>query len=152
MAACSSGRLGSVKVLVRHGAAINYLGVKGLRSAVDVAKNHKAILTWLLVDRFTEQRKISDPEETTSSAHTAGNAKPWSGILKAEVIIAGAAERQVHESAKDYWIRLMAVKRWWRGRIVHQHEMVQTHRPSRLDPKESVRICPGYFGAPEEQE
>lgn len=151
MAACSSGRLESVKILVRHGAAISYLWKNGIRSAVDAARNHKAILAWLLVDRFTEQRKLADPVESDSAIHSAEDVKPWSGVVRKELIITDIAQRQVHESARDYWFRLMAVKKDWRGKVVEQHELAQTHRPSRLIPEESVRICPGDYGTLKEQ-
>lgn len=151
MIACFSGRLESVKILVRHGAAILYLGRNGIRSAVDAARNHKVILAWLLVDRFTEQRKLSGPAEADSAAHSAGNLKPWSGVVKKELIITGIAERQVHESARSYWFRLMVVKKDWRGKVVDQNRLVQTRRPSRLVPEEPVRICPGDYGTPKEQ-
>lgn len=152
MVACAAGRIEPVKILVRHGASIYYSGPNGSRSAVDAARTHQTIMAWLLVDRFTEQIKISDPADVNSSAHPIPIVKGWSGIAKAELIITGTDERQVHESTWDYWIRLMSVKRWWRGRIVRQNEMAQTHRPSRLNPVESVRICPGDYGVPEEQE
>lgn len=148
MAACSSGRLESVKILVRHGASVSYLGKDGIRSAVNVATNHKVILAWLLVDRFREQKKLSVPAETDSAAHSAEDVKPWSGVVKKELIITGTAERQVHESARSYWFRLMAVKRDWRGKVVDQNRLAQTHRPSRLIPDEPVRICPGDYGTP----
>lgn len=151
MAACAAGRLEPVKILIRHGASISYPGPNGIRSAVNAARNYQAIVAWLLVDRFTEQRKISGPAEIISSAHTTNIVKGWSGIAEAELIITGTDERQVHESALNYWIRLMAVKKGWRGRIVHQNERVQTHRPSRLTPVESVRICPGDYGVSKEQ-
>lgn len=151
MAACSSGRLESVNVLVRHGAAISYLGKSGIRSAVGSASNNKAIEAWLLVDRFTEQEKLSDPAEGDPAAHSAGDVKPWSGTVRKELIITGLAERQVHESAGSYWFRLMAVKRDWRGKVVDQNKLAQTHRPSRLIPDEPVRICPGDYGTPKER-
>lgn len=148
MAACSSGRLDSVKILVRHGAAISYLGKDGIRSAVDAAKNHKAILAWLLVDRFTEQRKLSDPTSAEPAADSAEAVKPWSGIVKKEWTITGIAERHVHESSKTYWFWLMTVKNDWRGKVVDQNKLVQTRRPSRLVLEEPVRICPGDYGTP----
>lgn len=149
--ACSSGRLEPVKILVRQGAAISYLGKRGFRSAVDVARNHKTILAWLLVDRFTEQRKLEDPAELDSAAHSAKYVRPWSGVVRKELIITDIAQRQVHESARDYWFRLMAVKKNWRGKVVEQHKLVRTHRPSRLIPEESVRICPGDYGTSKEK-
>lgn len=148
MAACSSGHLESVKILVRHGAAISYIGKDGIRSAVDTARNHKAVLAWLLVDRFSEQGKLSSPGYADPATHSTGDVKPWSGIVKKELIITGTAERQVHESARSYWARLMAVRRGWRGKIVDQNSLVQTRRPSRLTPDEPVRVCPGDYGTP----
>lgn len=148
MLACLSGRLEPVKILVRQGATISYLGKSGIRSAVDAARNHRTILAWLLVDRFTEQRKLADPVESDSAAHSAEDVKPWSGIVRKELIITGIAQRQVHESARDYWFRLMAVKKDWRGKVVEQHDLARTHRPSRLIPGEAVRICPGDYGTP----
>lgn len=150
MAACSSGRLESVRILVRHGAAISYLGNHGIRLAIGAAKNHKPILSWLLVNRFTEQRKLSEPASANSAADSAEDMKPWSGIVKKELTIAGIVERQVHESARGYWSRLMAVKRGWQGKVVAQNKLAQTHRPSRLIPDEPVRICPGDYGMPKE--
>ncbi|KAG8169168.1 hypothetical protein KVR01_001917 [Diaporthe batatas] len=150
MVACSSGSLDSVKALIRHGASISYIGGSGNRSAVDAAKGHKAILAWLLVERFTGQRKISDSEEGSSSPHVAHMVKPWGGSVKAEMVITGTFERQVNESSRDYWIRLMGLKRSMRGRVVRQ-DTGQTHRLSRLIPEEPVRICPGYYGVSEEQ-
>lgn len=151
MAACAAGRLKPVKILVRHGASISYAGPNGIRSAVNAARNYQAIVAWLLVDRFTEQRKISGLADISSSAHTTNIVKGWSGIAEAELVITGTDERQVHESALNYWIRLMSVKKGWRGRIVRQNERVQTNRPSRLTPVESVRICPGDYGVSKEQ-
>lgn len=148
MAACSSGRLESVKILVRYGAAISYLGKNGIQSAVDAARNHKIILAWLLVDRFTEQGKLADPADSDSAAHSAKDVKPWSGIEQKNLIITDMAQRQVHESTRDYWFRLMAIKRDWRVKVVEQHELARTHRSSRLIPEESVRICPGDYGTP----
>lgn len=151
MAACNSGRLESVKILVRHGAAISYIGTDGIRSALDAAKNHKNILAWLLVDRFTEQKRLPNPAEADAAAHSAQDVKPWSGIVKRDLIITGIVERQVHESASSYWFRLMAVKRDWRGKVVDQNKLAQTYRPSRLIPEESVRICPGDYGTSKER-
>lgn len=150
MAACSSGRLESVKILIRHGAAISYLGANGSRSAVDAGRNHKAILSWLLTGRFTEQRKLSDPAKANSPTHNDGDVKPWSGIAEMELVITGTSERRVQESAKEYWGRLMDVKKEWRGKVVPQNRLARTHRPSRLIPEEHVRICPGDYGTPKE--
>lgn len=79
MVACSSGSLDSVKTLIRHGASISYIGENVAPSAIDAVKGHKAILAWLLVERFTGQRKISESEG--SSPHVANSVKSWGGSL-----------------------------------------------------------------------
>lgn len=151
MAACFSGRLESVKVLVRHGAAISYLGINGARSAIKFAKTHKTITAWLLVKRFTDQNKLSASAPAGSSIESLEEVQPWSGTVKAELVITGKAERQVQESARGYWHRLMAVKKGWRGKVVPQQTTAVTHRRSRLIPEEPVRICPGDYGVPKKQ-
>jgi ankyrin repeat protein len=58
VAACLYGRLEAVKMLVRLGASL-------LHDRADIARNfgraaslHKEIIRWLLVDRYTDQRKL----------------------------------------------------------------------------------------------
>lgn len=123
MSACSSGRLETVKILVRHGAAVSYLGKGGIQSAVDAARNHKGILAWLLVDRFTQRGKLSRPADADSATHSTADVKPWSGVVKKELVITGTAERQIHESARTYWARLISVRRDWRGKVVDQNNL-----------------------------
>lgn len=150
MAACSAGRLQTVRLLVRHGASISYHGPNGFRSAVDVARRNKAIVDWLLVGRFTDQKKISVPAvpgSSTDEFHT----QSWSGPVKAGLVISGTSQRRAHESAKQYWVRLMAIKRDWRGKVVPVESNERTSRRARLIPEESVRVCPGDYGTLKEQ-
>lgn len=150
MIACSAGRLESVKFLVRNGASICYHGPKGTRSAVAAAARCDFIVAWLLVERFTEQPKLAGHDGTEPLAGESHNSGPRQGAgpAKAELVITGGLQRRADESAKEYWFRLMAAKRSWRGKVVPSAGAARTWRPSKLIPEERVRVCPGDYGTP----
>jgi hypothetical protein len=133
IAACEAGRLGSVRLLVRSGAAISYPTNQGTRSAVTAANGSKAILNWLLVLRFTEQGKLENPAES------GGTPLPWSGVVKAELILSGRRERRSDESSLDYWCRLLRIRTELRGTVIFPGRG-HTSRPSRLQPEERVHV------------
>lgn len=54
MAACATGRLGVVKVLMRKGAKTSYTEDGKLFNVLSAAKHHPKITRWLLVGRFVE--------------------------------------------------------------------------------------------------
>ncbi|KAK1690387.1 ankyrin repeat-containing domain protein [Colletotrichum godetiae] len=108
MAASIAGNLESVIYLVRHGASISFQGHNNFRSAVELAATSPRVLRWLLVDRFTDQKKL-DQFCHESTSRTSGY-RPWSGVQKAEMIISGRWERQPHESSHRYWARLSSMK------------------------------------------
>ena len=58
MYSCWSGRMRLVQVLIRMGAIISYRKGKETISAIRAAKNFPKIVRWILVERFTDQRKI----------------------------------------------------------------------------------------------
>ncbi|XDG08303.1 hypothetical protein ABKA04_007918 [Annulohypoxylon sp. FPYF3050] len=147
MAACYAGILESVVFLVRRGAALSYDGRNGFRTALDVNKTPKRILQWLLVTRFTDQAKINETPDDGSCAEPLV-LRSWSGVTKAELVIAGSLERRTWQSSKDYWIFLVAVKKVWRGRVVPIIDRRRTVRPSKLIPLEKVRIHPGGYEIP----
>ncbi|KAM0718511.1 hypothetical protein Q7P37_005581 [Cladosporium fusiforme] len=75
MVACKAGRLKMVIFFVRNGAALMYHKHDQLVSAFAKAKTHPKILRWLLVDRFTDQRKIaciSIQDEGNKGSHDTG--------------------------------------------------------------------------------
>jgi ankyrin repeat protein len=133
IAACEAGRLESIRLLVRSGAAISYPTNQGTRSAVTAADGSKAILNWLLVLRFTEQGKLENPAES------GGTPLPWSGVVKAELIISGRRERRSDESSLGYWCRLLRIRTELRGTVIFPGRG-HTSRPSRLQPEERVHI------------
>ncbi|KAH8899008.1 ankyrin [Thozetella sp. PMI_491] len=142
MAACFCGRIKAVQFLVRRGASLEYNGGSGYASAVALAVEHTDIIRWLLVTRFMEQPKIM-----TGRFEEEAEEKYWSGVVKAEWVIAGEDARQPHESSLGYWTRLMRIKRDLRGCVVPELQG-RTPRRSRLVPVESVRVHPGDVRRP----
>lgn len=59
MGASKAGGLSAVKYLVRHGATIAYRKQGSWISAFEKAKQHQKVQRWFLVERFTEQRRIT---------------------------------------------------------------------------------------------
>ncbi|OTA68784.1 ankyrin [Hypoxylon sp. EC38] len=146
MAACHAGRLESVIFLVRRGASLKYHGPNGFRTAFD-KKTPKHILRWLLVTRFTDQGKIEESSSGSSSDRPVIQ-QPWSGTVKAELIICESLERRPQQSSKDYWAFLMDQKKRWRGKVVPVVDRRKTVRSSKLIPMEHVRIHPGGYEVP----
>jgi hypothetical protein len=59
MAACATGRLSAVKMLVKLGARLAYFKENGIAlTAFEAAKHHPAIVRWLLVGRLMEHPKL----------------------------------------------------------------------------------------------
>ncbi|KAK0380216.1 hypothetical protein CLIM01_02441 [Colletotrichum limetticola] len=144
MAASSAGTLESVIYLVRHGASISFQGHNHFRSAVKLAATSPRVLRWLLVDRFTDQKKLDQFCHESTSLSTC--LKPWSGIHKAEMVISGQWERQPYESSQQYWARLSNMTKDFRGKFLPPNSGKTTRRQSKLVPSESVKIAAdGYF-------
>ncbi|KAK1455122.1 hypothetical protein CMEL01_03882 [Colletotrichum melonis] len=144
MAASSAGTLESVIYLVRHGASISFQGHNHFRSAVKLAATSPRVLRWLLVDRFTDQKKLDQFCHESTSLSTCF--KPWSGIHKAEMVISGQWERQPYESSQQYWARLSNMTKDFRGKFLPPNSGKTTRRQSKLVPSESVKIAAdGYF-------
>lgn len=123
MIACACGRLDAVKLLVRRGAAICYFGKEGLTSAVVAGHRSKAVIAWLLVGQFNEQRRLNRGDKVSSGSGVNREVRPWSGIGKAALRLIGRREMQPHESSLDYAVRLSALKRKMRGEVVRIAEV-----------------------------
>ena len=148
--ACANRQLESVKLLVRRGASISYIGRThgGRISCLASAQGSAVITRWLLVSRFTDQQKITNIQSSLDNAES-GFVKPWSGITKAELVITGVHERAPSESSLKYFVRLKQLRRDMRGRQVPVTGFGRgTCRPSRLVPRETVRIHPDDKRAP----
>jgi hypothetical protein len=114
IAACLLGRLLAVRYLVRAGA--NLFGTKDgkLCSALQAAKEFPSVVEWLLVHRYTEQRKIS----TRSHENSELEIRDWSGPRSAGVIITGLYSPEPMGSSKDRVIELARIRRELRGEVV----------------------------------
>lgn len=118
MMACACGRLDAVKLLVRRGAAICYVGKKGLASAVIAGRRSKAVIAWLLVGQFNEQKRLKHGDQASSSDGVHTKVQLWSGIGKAHFRLVGRHQMQRHESSLDFAVRLSNLKRKLRGSII----------------------------------
>ena len=156
MLACVNRRLESVKLLLRRGTSLSYVSHSlGRRiSCLDCARGSATITRWLLVDRFTDQRKIANDygQPSSQGLRERSTYRPWSGIAKSEFIITGIHERDPSESSSQYFTRLQRLRRDMRGRQVPPSATSggRTCRPSRLVPVEKVRIHPDDGRAPQE--
>ncbi|KAF0319327.1 ankyrin repeat protein [Colletotrichum asianum] len=145
MAACEVGRKDFVKYLVRRGASLSYTGSNGFRSAYKSAKGHEEILKWLLVDRFTDQQKMTVGLDSNPRDEMDRGPFFWSGPIKAELVISGQMERLPHESSREYWSWLMKEKVQCGGEVLPPSTRRRTASPSNIVPQETVRIHPqGY--------
>lgn len=118
MVASAAGMLESVKVLVRQGASVAYIGKRGPVDALSLARS-KIVTDWLLVGRFTDQKRLagapSQVEELTAEPQTQ---KPWSGTAKARLRLSGVREMQPDESFINYAKRLAMIRKEMRGSVV----------------------------------
>lgn len=120
MIACACGRLDAVRLLVRRGAAISYVGKRGLTSAVIAGHRSNAVIAWLLVGQFNEQNRLDCSDQTSSGSGVNNEVRPWSGIGKAVLRLVGRFQMQCHECSFDYAVRLSNLKRKLRGSIISQ--------------------------------
>ncbi|KAH8882459.1 ankyrin [Thozetella sp. PMI_491] len=138
-AACQSGHLGMVKVLVRRGATLSAPD-KRSHSTVFRAKGYPKILQWLLVDRFTEQRKLKDGDAAAGPGDSP--LKPWSGTTCVEWPLAGDTRRKSWEALQNYLIRLERLRTDLRGKVALTVPRRQPDWAAPLWPREPVRIHP----------
>lgn len=118
MIACASGRLDAVKLLVRRGAAISYMGKQGLTSAMIAGRRSKAIIAWLLVGQFNEQKRLKLDDQPSFGSGVNSGVRFWSGIGKAHFQLIGRHQMQAHESSLEYAKRLSKLTRKLRGSII----------------------------------
>lgn len=113
-AACAYRRLEAVKLLVRHGANLQYESREYRRSAVAAAQRFPEILSWLLVGRFTDQRRLKDSLRNECSSSFSA----WSGIRQVGVLMQLQWKQGRHETMMDYARRLHGIRIELRGTIV----------------------------------
>jgi ankyrin repeat protein len=119
MLACAKRQFKVVKFLVRAGAKITYFSTTSnkWRSAYSLAQHSPAILRWLLVERYSEQGKISfEPGETHCPEE---RIRPWCGVTQVPLPLIGERKQRHEESLFDYVVRLHEIKRAFRGKVVY---------------------------------
>lgn len=118
VAACAYRRLDAVKLLVRYGANLQYESRGNRRGAVAAAQRFPEILRWLLVGRFTDQRRLKDSGRNECSS----SFSVWSGIRQVGVLIQWQWKQGRHETMMDYAHRLHGIRIGLRGTVVRPLE------------------------------
>lgn len=112
--ACACGHLEPVRALVRAGASLSYRGQTGHKSVFTFCRSH-VIKRWLLVERFTEQRRIAMRQHWENGERI----RPPAGAAVARLKLVGERAIRYHETLVDYAGRLSMIRKWWRrGRVV----------------------------------
>lgn len=114
MAACKAGHLPTVAVLVRHGAAEVYFNGEKTISAFITAENFPYIQRWLLVDRYTEQAKITD----TSGSSDQSKRDYWAGPRTFRVPLTRQFGRFTDENTIDHLVRLRRLRESFEGKVL----------------------------------
>ncbi|KAL4877626.1 hypothetical protein BJY04DRAFT_197960 [Aspergillus karnatakaensis] len=106
------------KYLIRMGAKITNRGREGsyMLSPFQYAVQHPRFYRWILIERYTDQRKICPIEHNTEKLSQ--DFKPWSCSRKARVPLVVKRARRSDESSFDYLVRLVEMKRDFLGELV----------------------------------
>jgi ankyrin repeat protein len=111
-AACSAGRLMSVRLLIRHGANLESVFDEENVNAVQASQDHPDVVDWLLVRRYTEQPKL------TSAAHNENiEINPWTGIRQIEVPMDKWHGRRYGHSLIDHVRGIHSLRKTWRQKM-----------------------------------
>lgn len=89
--ACRSGRLTSVKFLVRHGAKLECVVNGRIMTAVHAARGHRDVVDWFLMNQYFDQDKLMDV--TLSGDGQTMDIRHWSGVRQVQIPLRGAYER-----------------------------------------------------------
>lgn len=111
--ACACGFLGAVRLLVQAGARLSYQGQNGHRSVFTFCRS-KEVRRWLLVERFTEQRRI----DTRPHWGNGERVRPWAGTAIARLKLVGDRAMFYHETLMEYAGRLARMRKEWRGVVI----------------------------------
>ncbi|OTA82273.1 hypothetical protein M434DRAFT_37202 [Hypoxylon sp. CO27-5] len=114
------GSFDAVKYLVRHQAAVYYIGKEGAMSVLSLTDS-QVIREWLLVKRFTELQAIRSTDQQCHSGRPPKECL-WSGLAQARLRLTGKWEMQPHESSLDYAGRLAKLRDRWKGDVVPSRE------------------------------
>lgn len=115
MVACKAGHLRAVEFLVRQGACISYCRGTEICNAISHAERYPDIKEWLLVGRYTQQRKIDVATEADAPETVC---QQWAGLMKVEVPLIARYGQFAEESLLQYAIRLAQYKRDFEGYVL----------------------------------
>lgn len=111
--ACACGYLEVVRILVRAGASLSYIGKKRHMSVFTFCRS-KEVKRWLLVERFTEQRLIDEKPHW----ETVETVRPSVGTAMARLKLVGERAMCYHETSVDYAGKLARMRKEWRGKVI----------------------------------
>ena len=115
LAACSYGRLPAVKYLVRAGANLFSTRAGIPFTAVQAARDFPGVVQWLLVERYTEQHKLTQSSDYSTLEV---QAMSWSGPRSVEVEIDGLYSPTHGASSFIHAVELSELRKQLRGQIV----------------------------------
>lgn len=110
--ACACGLLEPAQALVKAGASLSYRGT-GHKSVFTFCRS-KVVRRWLLVERYTEQRRIAMGQHWENGKVTRSPAR----IAVARLKLVGQRAMWYNETMIDYAGRLSQMRKWWRGKVV----------------------------------
>jgi len=117
MLACAIDRLEIVKTLVRRGASLTTTSDGKLSHALAHAARYKRIQRWLLVGRWTEQRRISaSPHDGNDREQSI---KSWSGLREVSEPLGLEYKQRRDETLLMWHIRKRQMLKWFEGRVLH---------------------------------
>lgn len=111
--ASGCGDLEAVRILVRAGASLSYKEQKGHKSVLTLCRS-KEVRRWLLVERFTEQRRI----DTGPFWENGERVRPRAGTATARLKLVGNRAMCYHETLIEYAGRLAKMREEWRGKVI----------------------------------
>ncbi|ETS82874.1 hypothetical protein PFICI_04750 [Pestalotiopsis fici W106-1] len=122
MSASRAGNVEIVSHLVRTGANISYTRNGRVQNALEVGKRFKGVVRWLLVERWTDQRRI-----LPGSCFSVGDVevRPWSGITTVALKLHGPGERfgqQRSETKLAFLGRMHTLRTSLRGQVVYPEQ------------------------------
>lgn len=132
--ACNRGAMDCVRLLVHSGAEYESELDGKRHTAVQAARHMPSIVHWLLVDRYTEQ-----PRLTQSAAQASQDIKLWSGVRQLKVPLEGYFGRHNRKG-----FSLLEYVQW----LYLEKEEYKTMVPSSWKPEEHFAALPGEAGHP----
>jgi len=97
--ACAQGQLPSIKFLFRQGAKVECTSNSRVITALEAAMGNHEVTRWFLVDRFTDQYKLTGTP-FNSDKHV--GTRHWSGVRQVQIPLQGKYERPMETSLMEH--------------------------------------------------